>query len=192
MLEAAASVVADCGYEAFSVEEVARRSGVNKTTIYRRWPTKADLIAESVRERSERLVPRTQSESLAGDLRQLTRLVAANIGSDVGGRMTKSLIAATTSSLALGELGSAFWSERLAEAEEIFVRAIERGDVPADIDGSLVIQVLIGPLYVRLLLTNEPIDQAFADRVAEFVLAAVRTKPPRKAKPVPAARLSPR
>jgi hypothetical protein len=117
--------------------------------------------------------------SLVGDLRELARSVVGNIGSETGGRMTRTLVAAAATSPENAALSAAFWAERLAMTNTIFERAIERGEIPADTDGPLIVQTLIGPLYVRLLLTNEPIDMSFADRIAAFVYAAVQTAPPR-------------
>jgi len=65
----------------------------------------------------------------------------------------------------------AFWADRFAKSGEIVARAIERGDLPPDTDPKLMIETLIGPLWVRLLLTGDPITDDLADRVAELVTA---------------------
>jgi hypothetical protein len=66
-----------------------------------------------------------------------------------------------------------FWSDRLARAAPIVERAAARGEIPAATDANLVVESLIGPLWVRLLLTGEPIDDELAERVAELVTAGV-------------------
>jgi AcrR family transcriptional regulator len=181
VLSAAADALAENGYDSFTVEDVAERAGVHKTTVYRRWPTKAELIADTTRERSRQLVPMPDTGSLAGDLRALARAVVRNIGSDTGGRMTRTLVAAAATSPDNAAQSAAFWAERLDLTNAIFERAMKRGEIPADTDGQLIIQTLIGPLYVRLLLTNQPIDIDFADRVAAFVYSAVEMAHPRTA-----------
>jgi AcrR family transcriptional regulator len=153
------------------MEEVARRAGVHKTTVYRRWPTKAQLVAETIRERSRQRVPVPDTGSLAGDLRTLARAVTANVGSETGRRLTRTLVAASATSDEVAEDAVGFWAERLALTAVIVERAVERGELPADSDANLVVETLIGPLYVRLLLTGEPIDAGFADRVAALVAA---------------------
>jgi AcrR family transcriptional regulator len=173
VLEATAATLAEEGYENLSIEDVAQRAGVHKTTIYRRWPSKAELVADAVRERSATRVEVPDTGTLAGDLRALARAVAANIGSTDGAPMTKNLIAATVTSGAVAADMPKFWSERLQLTGTIVERAVARGELPADVDANLIIETLIGPLYVRLLLTGEPINRKVADQVARIVAAGV-------------------
>lgn len=173
VLEATVATLADDGYERLGIDSVAARAGVHKTTVYRRWPTKAELVADATRERAQQLVPVPDTGSLAGDLRALAGAIAANIGSDVGRRMARTLIAAALVSDDVAEVHAGFWSERFGLTTVIVDRAIARGELPAGTDGRLVIESLIGPLYVRLLLTGEPVDRAYAERVAAFVTAAL-------------------
>ncbi len=169
VLGATADLLAEVGYEELTVEAVARRAGVHKTTVYRRWPTKPDLVADAARERSVQLVEVPDTGSLRGDLTALARAVAANIGSEVGSAMTKTLVAAAATSPSVAEVTHAFWAERLRLTGEIVERAIGRGELPADVDANLVIESLVGALYVRLLLTGEPLDGDVADQVAGAV-----------------------
>src|SRR3712207_1543584 len=71
VLSATIDALVDVGYDGLSVEDVARRAGVHKTTVYRRWPTRAALVAEATRERSQQVIPVPDTGTLAGDLRQL-------------------------------------------------------------------------------------------------------------------------
>lgn len=175
ILDATVQELAASSYEALRIEDVAARAGVHKTTIYRRWPTKAELVADATSTHSAGAVRMPDTGSLAGDLRALARAVAANIGSDVGGRMAKTMVAAAVTSEEVAARAPAFWSERLRLARRIVDDAIERGEVAEDLDADLVIESLIGPLYVRLLLTGEPITRRFADKVAELVAAGACT-----------------
>jgi AcrR family transcriptional regulator len=154
-----------------TVEAVARRAGVHKTTVYRRWPTKPDLVADAARERSVQLVEVPDTGSLRSDLTALARAVAANIGSEVGSAMTKTLVAAAATSPSVAEVTHAFWAERLRLTGEIVERAIRRGELPAGVDANLVIESLVGAFYMRLLLTGEPLDGDVADQVAGALAA---------------------
>ena len=171
VLAATAEVLAERGYEALSIEDVAARVGVHKTTVYRRWPTKAELAMDAARERSAQNVAVPDTGSLLGDLRALARAVAANIGSPVGANLTKNLVAASNTSAGIAAGTPTFFAERLALTGVVVGRAIARGELPAGTDANLVIETLVGPLYVRLLLTGEPLDEAVADRVARLVAA---------------------
>jgi AcrR family transcriptional regulator len=169
VIRAVTELLAQTGYEGLSIEAVADRAGVHKTTVYRRWPTKADLVADALTERSEQQVPVPDTGTFAGDLAALARSVAANIGSDVGGAMARTLVAASITSVEIAETGRAFWAERLALTGVIVERAIGRGELPPGTDSNLVIEALIGPLYVRLLLTGEPVNEDIATRAAALV-----------------------
>jgi AcrR family transcriptional regulator len=155
---------------------------VHKTTVYRRWPTKAVLVADAARERSRVMVPVPDTGTFAGDLRALARAIAANIGSEEGTRVTRTLVGAATTSDDVAAASVDFWAERFALTGTIVDRAIARGEVPAGTDRRLVIEALVGPLYVRLLLTREPVDRAFADRVAALVTAGTERRATRSSR----------
>jgi AcrR family transcriptional regulator len=173
ILTATLDELARTSYDDLRIEDVAARAGVNKTTVYRRWPTKAELVAEATRERSARAVPVPDTGSFAGDLRALARSVAANIGSPAGRRLSRTMVAAALTTDEVARETPAFWEERLEAAARVVEAAVGRGEIPSTVDPNLVIETLIGPLYVRLLLTGERIDRRFADRVAALVAAGV-------------------
>ena len=171
VLRATEAALADDGYEALSIDDVAQRAGVHKTTVYRRWPSKAELVADAMRERSTERVEVPDTGTLAGDLHALARAVTANIGSDDGSAITRNLLAATITSDAVADDMPRFWSERLQLTGTIVERAVARGELPAGADPHVIIETLIGPLYVRLLLTGEALTSAVADQVARIVAA---------------------
>lgn len=169
VLQATLEELAATSYESLRIEDVARRAGVNKTTVYRRWPTKAQLVADAALASSERAVPVPDTGTLAGDLRALARAVAASIGQEPGRRVTRNLVAVACSSDELAAGMADFWSERLALTRVIVERAVQRGEVADGSDADLVVETLVGALYVRLLLTGEPLTPEVADRIAEIV-----------------------
>ena len=183
VLAATGALLMEVGYDQLTVEEVARRAGVHKTTVYRRWPTKPELIADAVREQSAEAVPIPDTGTLLGDLRRLARDVARNVGSEGGGRRTRTIVAAAASSAELAAGVNAFWADRLELCSPIVERAIERGEVPPGTDPDLVIEALVGPIWLRLLVTGEPIDDHFTDRVAELIDAGARAPASSAAEP---------
>ena len=144
--------------------------GIFKTTIYRRWPTKAELTADASALNSEEVVPIPDTGAVLEDLKLLAREVVANIGTEGGGRRTRSVTAAAATSEELAAAMHGFWAHRLALSAQVVERAIERGELPANSDANLIIETVIGPLWVRLLLTGEPITEDLADRVVELVM----------------------
>ena len=183
VLEATIAALVEEGYESLNVEAVAQRAGIHKTTVYRRWPSKAELVMDTLAERSAERVVVPDTGTFAGDLRALARAVVANIGSADGSVMTQNLVVVAASSDELAEEAHKFWADRLELTSVIVDRAIERGEVDADVDAHLIVESLIGPLYVRLLLAGEPVDDHVADQVARMVAAGVATsggKQPRR------------
>jgi AcrR family transcriptional regulator len=171
VLDATIDLLEKVGYERLTIDTVAARAGVHKTTVYRRWPTKAELVLDATRELSEQRIPIPDTGSLGDDLRALARGIVATIGTEAGGRRARSLVAAAASTPELAAAMHAFWAGRLAATAPIVERAVTRGELPATTDATVIIESLIGPLWIRLLLTGEPIDEAFADRFAELVTA---------------------
>jgi len=174
VLEAVFDLLAEVGYERMTIEEVAARAGVHKTTVYRRWSSKPELVLDATRAFSEETIPIPDTGTLEGDLRMLGRGVVATIGADPGARRSMSIIAAAAATGELMDAMHAFWEGRLALTAPIVKRAIDRGDVPPGTEPNLVIESLIGPLWIRLLMTGEPIDSGFSDRLATAVAAGFR------------------
>ena len=85
--------------------------------------------------------------------------------------MSRTIIAASNSSNVLDEHAAMFWEERLRLNGQIVERAIARGELPESIESNLVIEALIGPLFMRLLLTGESIDDSVASAFARLVAA---------------------
>lgn len=169
VLAAASELLTEVGYDGMSVDAVAARAGVHKTTVYRRWPTKAELVADAAALHSAAAVPIPDTGTVVGDLQVLAREVVANIGSEAGARRSRSIAAAAATSDQLAEAMHGFWAHRLAVSSEIVERAVQRGELPPSADANLIIETVIGPLWVRLLLTGEPITDDFADQVVELV-----------------------
>jgi AcrR family transcriptional regulator len=188
VLDATAELLAQSAYEDLSIEDVATRAGVHKTTVYRRWWTKADLVADATRARSQGAVPIPDTGSLHGDLQAFARSIAKNLGSEVGGQMTRTMVAASVTSQEVWNRSPLFWVERLTLSRQIIERAIARRELADGVDANLIIETLIGPIYVRLLLTGEPIDAALADKVAELVAAGAAAQPTTRQKPQTRAR----
>lgn len=181
VLGATEELLMEVGYDELTIDEVARRAGVHKTTVYRRWPTKPELIADAVREQSAEAVPIPDTGSLLGDLRQLARDVARNIGSEGGSRRSRSIVAAAASSDELARGVNAFWAHRLEMCAPIVERAIARGELSPDVDGGVLIEALVGPIWLRLLVTGELIDDRLTDQLAELMDAGARASAAAKA-----------
>jgi hypothetical protein len=126
----------------------------------------------SVEARSEERVPIPDTGSLEGDLRRFSRAIVDNLTSGGGHTLARTLVIAAESSDELRAAASSFWARRFSIASEMVRRAVDRGEVPDATDADALIETLIGPLYVRALLTDRPLDRRLADRVARLATAA--------------------
>jgi AcrR family transcriptional regulator len=170
VLRAAYDLLAEGGIARFTIEGVAARSGVARTTIYRWWPSKGALAIEGFLEgtASDLLVPPT--ESAAADLRALLSLFARLLRGKAG-RIIRGIIAEGQSDPDTMEaFMTGFVAPRRAEGRAIIRRGIDAGELRADLDVEMVLYSLFAPAYLRMLL-DEGLDDTWVDRLSTFILA---------------------
>jgi AcrR family transcriptional regulator len=172
VLDAAFELLSESGVIGFTVDEVARRSGVAKTTIYRHWPAREALVLEAAaRISAAQDVPDTGSleadlVALLGNIGQL--LVTARWSSVV-----PSLVDVAERDPQFAAVHGAIQRGHAAPLGQVLDRAAERGDIPATTDRSFVISALMGPLYYRRWFARELIDQQFVVALVGNVLGGL-------------------
>lgn len=171
------------GYQGLTVEAVAERSGVHKTTVYRRWGSVEGLIADALELASGEPWPVPDTGDLASDLRALTREVLAGFTDPEAGPVATAFVSAAVQNPAAARALHAFFAARHEQSAPVVRRAVARGELPADTDAAEVVRVAVAPLYYRLFVSGEPIDTAVADRAADAALAAARAGALRTAPP---------
>jgi AcrR family transcriptional regulator len=171
ILDAAIAVFIECGWDGLTVEGVAARAGVGKTTIYRRHPTRLDLLLAAAERLSEEKGAIPDTGSLRSDLFALVENYQRMIADSRAGRAIPAMVAATSRNPDLALAYRAFIQSRRTESSVVIERAIERGDLPADVDVRLVMDVLIAPVFYRAFVSHEPTDPEY---VATLVDAALR------------------
>jgi AcrR family transcriptional regulator len=172
-LAATLEELADHGFAALSLERVARRAGVNKSTLYRRWGTREELVLEAMLERAAEHISVPDTGSLRRDLLELARTAAANASSPEVAAMARAVAAESPHNSKLAHANRRFWAERLALDAVIVERAIARGEVAAETQPQRVIEAVLGPIHLRLLLTGEPVDRAFLETIVHIVVDGV-------------------
>jgi AcrR family transcriptional regulator len=161
-------------YDEISIETIAARAGVHKTTVYRRWHTKADLVSQALADAAEALIEVPDTGRADDDLRALSRAVMATLASPRGAATTRSVLAGAAASAEIRAVMAGFWAVRLSAISVIVDRAVARGELPAGTGAGPLMTALAAPLYYRLLVTAEPLTPADADRAAAAALAAAR------------------
>ena len=160
-----------------TMDAVAVRAGVAKTTIYRRWDSKEAMVVDAVR-RMAAPTSAIDTGSLRGDLEALAGQMVMVLAGTSAGRVIPAVVGALSHNAELAAaFRSSFVSERRAILAEIARRAKERGEIAAGVDTTLLPELLAGPLFMRLLVTGDPIDEAFVRRLLDRVLAALEVRP---------------
>jgi AcrR family transcriptional regulator len=174
VLDATLAELADRSWDQVSVETIAGRAGVHKTTVYRRWGDKEQLVAEALEIAAERRIELPDTGDVEQDLRALARAVLAILTSREGAATVRAIVAGAQESPAVAGVVRGFWSARLAHVAPIVKRAIARGQLPPRTSADELIKQVSAPLFYRLLVTAEPLTRATADRAAAAAVAAAR------------------
>ncbi|MGO8962433.1 TetR/AcrR family transcriptional regulator [Mycobacterium sp.] len=176
VLDATLSVLAKLGYSDLSIERIAELSGVNKSTIYRRWQTKEAVLAAAVDDVAADVFPIPATGSIEEDLRSFGRLLVDFLTNDspaVAGTV-RALFSDAAREPQIAELKRKFFASRYREAARMVDAAIKRAELPADVDVRELVGLVAAPIYYRKLVTEEPLDYAVADQAAATALIAVR------------------
>jgi AcrR family transcriptional regulator len=171
VLRAAAKELTRVGYAHLRVEDVAARSGINKTTIYRRWPTKAELVAAALREVAAKTAP-IDTGTLRGDLRESLREALAR-GRHPWGRGIMRILQTERTAPDIDALAHRLRDEQHEKRVAMVNRGIARGELPKGVDPDLVVDLVTAPVLRRVFTFGEAIDAAYIDRVLDVVLAGV-------------------
>jgi AcrR family transcriptional regulator len=185
ILDAAAELLLARGLSAVSMDAVAERAGVSKATIYRWWPTKETLALDALYTEwdTTRSHPR-DTGSLRGDLRALLRPWARVASSRPYGRVIAALLTeAQTDPDFATEYRRRVVEPRRDQARVIFRRAIDRGEIAADTNIEVALDLLYGPLYHRLLHGHAPLNDRFTQDVIDMALGGIQPAGDRAARP---------
>lgn len=161
--------LASRGYAELTVERVARRSGVHKTTLYRRWGGVDGLLADALAWSSVEPWDVPDTGTFEGDLRSLGEVLLDAFTHPETLRPSEAVIFAAGQSPRAAEALTAFYAARHEQAAVIVSRAVARGELPSDTDVVEVIRAFSAPFFYRLVITREPLDA----RVAEVAVSAV-------------------
>lgn len=176
VLEAAITELTETGYAALTVDAVAQRAGVHKTTIYRNWKTPDGLVADALTRHFATDVPIPDTGSVEEDLRALARSLVATMTTDAGRALLTTVLSDAVRLPRLAEIKRALFEDRFRRAEPVVTRAVRRGELPAETDPAELLKTLVAPVYFRLVFTGEPVDAATADRAVDVALAAARAR----------------
>jgi AcrR family transcriptional regulator len=171
ILDAALDLVMEVGYDGLSMDALAERARASKATIYRHWSGKAEVVAAAVRCRSQSMAEEApDTGSLRGDLLSLLTRSCETLSSSEGALMA-AVLWAMRSDPELAALVRAQMVEGKRDVVEAAVaRAVERGECPPGTDPSVAGEVMPAMVLSRMLVTGEPLDEAFCTHLVDDVL----------------------
>jgi AcrR family transcriptional regulator len=170
VLSATLEVFAELGYAGMSVEAVAARAGVNKTTVYRRWPTKAELLGAALFSLRDEEPDPPNTGSLREDLQIVLHRLVARMETPQHRAIAQSFVLGNTDP-EIQALLRRVREERPAIANVIFERAVKRRELPKGSDPQLMAAALIGPVHSRVYWKREPIDDSFIRALVNLVVS---------------------
>jgi AcrR family transcriptional regulator len=181
ILAAALELVGELGYGGLTIERIAGRSGTGKQTIYRWWPSKADVLLDALATKADLHVPVPDEGSYAADLRAF---LAASFALGRKRPIVEVLRALMAEAQVDAEFGERFRTAFLQRRRDALViildRAQARGDLPSGISPGTVCDIVFGTLWYRLLATRQPLDKRL---IEELVSALAGPQPDSRSRP---------
>ncbi|MHA3702410.1 TetR/AcrR family transcriptional regulator [Jatrophihabitans sp. YIM 134969] len=175
ILTATRDLVAESGYERLTIEAVAARAKASKATIYRRWSGKAGLVAEALRCRPLAMSVMPDSGDLRTDMVQGILAFVADLTENDAGLMVGLASAMRSDPELAAMVREQTVSCRREAAAAWLQRAVARGDIEPGVDTDVVVDLVPAVVFMRLLVTGEPVDEPFVSRLVDSVLLPLLT-----------------
>jgi AcrR family transcriptional regulator len=176
--EAVLDELAETGYGKLSMEAVARRAGVGKSALYRRWPSKQEMVMKVLGELSVERAVAPDTGTLRGDLLGVLRALHEWLTHPRFSRILPDLAAEGVRNPEVAEaVRTAIGEPRRAASATMLHRAIDRGELPADTDLEMALDLIAAPMYWRLSVRRAPAEPGYLDHLADVVQRALKGGP---------------
>ncbi|OPX07222.1 TetR/AcrR family transcriptional regulator [Mycobacterium sp. AT1] len=171
--------LARVGYGRLSLDAVAKRAGVGKAAIYRRWRSKLDVTVTLVAGFALAAIDVPDTGNLLGDVRSYLDNGRAALSHPLARLIIPDMIAEATRNPELAAvLAEHVRDPRRAKAAELFERAVRRGELPPHTDLTVAMDLIAGPLYWRQAVMQMPVDDAYCEQLAAAIVAAISPREP--------------
>jgi AcrR family transcriptional regulator len=176
ILAAARELLEERGLRAMTICAIAERAGTSKVTVYRWWSHKAAIVLEAMLSEVSPEIPYRESasplESLRDQMKSFSRFL-----NGANGRLLQSVVAEGVLDAEVGHAYRQHWVKpRRDDARKLLLRAVEAGEVGAEVDLEVVLDALFGPLYYRFLIQHARLDSAFAESIFGSVMGGVASE----------------
>jgi AcrR family transcriptional regulator len=171
ILDAVYELVQERSVRDLTIEAVAKRAGVGKPTIYKWWPSKADLVMAMFQERLDTGRPPIASTDepipVQESVRAIVRLVIKRFNGLFGKVIAELIAEGQSDPTVLKTLDERHLRDRRASTVGLIRRAQSTGELPADLDPEVFVDAIFGPLYYRLLIRNAPLTETYGDALVD-------------------------
>jgi AcrR family transcriptional regulator len=167
--------LAAVGYGRLSIEAVARRAGVAKTAVYRRWTSKLEMVLEVVSEVAGQRLSLPDTGSLRGDLELVLQIMAHALQHPLASQIIPDLLSEAGRDAQIAQtLHQALRDTQKDVGVQLIDRAVARGEVAADADLDVALDLVVGPLYWRLAVARQPLSPTYLSTLATVTAAALQ------------------
>ncbi len=177
VLDVAAALLVEGGASAVTVEAIVQRSGVARSTIYRHWPSRADVVAAAF----TRIIPPLPDPPPSGDvgsrLLAVLQTLAAQMAAERFAASVPAILDSTRRDPELAGFRRAFTDSQTRPLTEILHAAVAKGELGADLDVDAAVARLVGPMFFRRVVLDQPLDAGYADDTVRLFLRE-QARPP--------------
>jgi AcrR family transcriptional regulator len=166
--------LATVGYQKLSIADIAKSAGVHETSIYRRWPTKAQLVSDAIIRNALDAIPVPDTGSFQKDLLTVMRHVLRRLDTPLGAAISQ-VVASQDQDLT--ELRRAYWRSRRTVIVPLVARAKERGEIPGSVQSGIVFDLVVGPILLRRI-AGQPVTVSYLRTLVTKIIAGLKTDVP--------------
>jgi AcrR family transcriptional regulator len=180
VLQAAYDILQESDFGSVTIEGVAARAGTTKTTIYRWWSSKADLIIDAFLEKTQAKTDFPNTGSVIEDFKQQVPLLVQAYAGETGHSVASIIAAGQMDEEAAKAFRIRYLAVRRVMAKTLIEQGIEQGVFAANLDPEVAIDLLYGSIYLRLLVGHAPLDSEFSDHIVDHWLQGMLSRETKK------------
>jgi AcrR family transcriptional regulator len=168
-------LLTEAGLDELTIDDISRRSGVAKTTIYRHWPNRSALVIDACSRMTDGDQAPPDTGSLEGDVRAILTNIAELLATARWSSIVPSIVDVAEHDPSFADIHSRIQRGHAAPLKGALDRAASRGDIPPKADRDAFAAALLGPLFYRRWFSREPIDTEFLEMIIRNVVAGLHT-----------------
>ncbi|WGU93381.1 TetR/AcrR family transcriptional regulator [Paenibacillus dendritiformis] len=175
ILSASYELLLENGFQAVTVDKIAERAQVSKATIYKWWPNKAAVVMDGFLHAATARLPVPDTGSAFNDILIHATNLAGFLISREGTIITELLGEGQFDSGLAEAYRTRFFRPRRLEARSLLEKGVQRRELKKDLDIGICIDLIYGPIFYRLLVTGEPIDDSYVRHLVESAFEGIRS-----------------